>query len=237
MIIIPARLKSSRFENKILADILGIPMVIRTAQRVQSLDEVVIATDSHEVIKLAEQYNIKAIITNENHQSGTDRINEAANILNLSNDEVIVNVQADEPFIEPEVVQAVIDGVKNTSEDFVMVSCYKKISTELADDPNHVKVVVNNKNHATYFSRAKIPYNRDHYNNLDYYGHLGIYGFKKDSLNQFCSLQNSFLEDIEKLEQLRALSNNLPIKMIEVSSQSFGIDTKEDLQNALKIFG
>ena len=237
MIIIPARLKSSRFENKILADIMGLPMVIRTAKRVESLDRVVIATDSNEVIELAKQYNIEAVMTSEDHQSGTDRINEAAKVLALQNNEIIVNVQADEPFIEPEVVQAVIDGVKTNTNQFNMVSCYKLISSELADDPNHVKVITNSHNEAIYFSRAKIPYNRDHYHSVDYCGHLGIYGFTVESLNQFCLLNNSTFENIEKLEQLRAIENNLPIKMVQVSSKSFGIDTQEDLQNALKVFG
>jgi len=237
MIIIPARLKSSRFENKILADIMGLPMVIRTAKRVESLDRVVIATDSNEVIELAKQYNIEAVMTSEDHQSGTDRINEAAKILSLENNEIIVNVQADEPFIEPEVVQAVIDGVKTNLNQFNMVSCYKLISSELADDPNHVKVITNSHHEAIYFSRAKIPYNRDHYHSVDYCGHLGIYGFTVQSLDQFCLLHNSTLENIEKLEQLRAIENNLPIKMVQVSSKSFGIDTQEDLQNALEVFG
>jgi 3-deoxy-manno-octulosonate cytidylyltransferase (CMP-KDO synthetase) len=122
MIIIPARLKSSRFENKILVDIFGLPMVIRTAKRVEALDDVVIATDSQEVVDLANKYNIKAIMTSESHQSGTDRINEASNILGLKEDDIIVNVQADEPFIEPNVVQAVIDRVKSSTENFTMVS-------------------------------------------------------------------------------------------------------------------
>ncbi len=236
MIIIPARLKSSRFENKILADILGLPMVIRTAKQVQKLDEVVIATDSQEVMKIAKQYNIKAIMTSTNHQSGTDRINEAANLLDLNNDEIIINVQADEPFIEPEVVQSVINKIKDLKEDFTMVSCYKKISSQLADDPNHVKVVLDNNNNAIYFSRLKIPYHRDNNSNQTYNGHLGIYGFVKSSLNEFCNFKQSSLENIEKLEQLRALHYNRAIKMVEVQSKSFGIDTKEDLQNALKIF-
>ena len=158
MIIIPARLKSSRFENKILVDILGLPMVIRTAKRVESLDEVVIATDSNEVIDLAYKYNIKAILTSEQHQSGTDRINEAANKLNLSSDDIVINVQADEPFIEPNVVQAVINKIKSSDEKFTMVSCYKEINSELADDSNHVKVVLDDNNNAIYFSRSKIPY-------------------------------------------------------------------------------
>jgi 3-deoxy-manno-octulosonate cytidylyltransferase (CMP-KDO synthetase) len=240
MIIIPARLKSSRFENKILADILDLPMVIRTAKQVSSLDNVVIATDSQKVINLAKSYNIKAIITSINHQSGTDRINEAVNKLDLKDDEIIINVQADEPFIELSVVKSVINDIKrlrNLKRDFIMSSCYKEISSNLADDPNHVKVVCNEFNDAIYFSRAKIPYNRDYYNETTTYkGHLGIYGFTKKSLNEFCKLNITEIENIEKLEQLRAIANNKKISMIKVVSKSFGIDTKEDLKNALKVF-
>jgi len=237
MIIIPARLNSSRFENKILANILGLPMVIKTAKRVEKLDSVVIATDSQEVIELAKQHNIKAIMTSSKHQSGTDRINEAANLLQLDDDTIVINLQADEPFIEPEVVQAVIDEVRRLQDnEFTMVSCYKEITSEIADDPNHVKVICDDNGVAIYFSRAKIPYHRDHYENKKYKGHLGIYGFTKKSLNDFCLLESSFLEQTEKLEQLRAISNNKPISMVQVQSKSFGIDTKEDLENALKIF-
>ncbi|MEA3498572.1 MAG: 3-deoxy-manno-octulosonate cytidylyltransferase [Campylobacterota bacterium] len=238
MIIIPARLNSSRFENKILVDILGLPMVIRTAKRVESLDEVVIATDSQEVVELAKQHDIKAVMTSTSHQSGTDRINEAVNILGLSDDEIVVNVQADEPFIEPDVVQAVINRVVELKKQtFTMVSCYKDISSNLADDPNHVKVVCDENSDAIYFSRSKVPYHRDHYDDTLYKGHLGIYGFTKSSLNYFCSLESSILEETEKLEQLRVISNNNKINMVKVESRSFGIDTKEDLQHALKIFG
>ncbi|NVJ52628.1 MAG: 3-deoxy-manno-octulosonate cytidylyltransferase [Campylobacteraceae bacterium] len=239
MIIIPARLNSSRFENKILVDILGLPMVIRTAKQVSSLDKVVIATDSQEVIDLAKEHGFDAVMTSSEHQSGTDRINEAVNKLNLKEDEVIVNVQADEPFIEEDVIKAVInrvEKVKEENEDVMITSCYKKISSELADDPNHVKVVLDEHKNAIYFSRAKVPYHRDHYENSQYYGHLGIYGFTKKSLNSFCSLNSSTLENIEKLEQLRAIDNGHKIAMVEVQSKSFGIDTQEDLKNALKIF-
>lgn len=237
MIIIPARLKSSRFENKILVDILGLPMVIKTAKQVESLDDVAIATDSSEVIELAAKHGIKAVMTKESHQSGTDRINEAAELLGLNENDVIVNVQADEPFIEPEVVKAVIDRVKQRKDEkFNMVSCYKKISSELADDPNHVKVLLNSIGDAVYFSRSKIPYHRDHYASASYNGHLGIYGFTKKSLNKFCSLPMADMENIEKLEQLRAINNALTINMVEVESKSFGIDTQEDLNNALRIF-
>jgi len=239
MIIIPARLNSSRFANKILVDILGLPMVIKTAKQVSSLDKVVIATDSQEVIDLAKEHGFEAVMTSSSHQSGTDRINEAVNILELDDDEVIVNVQGDEPFIEPEVIQAVINRVKKVkenTEDIMITSCYKEISSDLADDPNHVKVILDENSNAIYFSRAKIPYHRDHYDNSSYCGHLGIYGFTKKSLNDFCKLAPSKLEKIEKLEQLRALDNGHKIAMVKVKSKSFGIDTEEDLKNALKLF-
>ena len=239
MIIIPARLNSSRFANKILVDILGLPMVIKTAKQVSSLDKVVIATDSQEVIDLAQEYGFDAVMTSSEHNSGTDRINEAVNKLNLDENEIIVNVQADEPFIEKEVVQAVIDRVskvKENNEDIMIVSCHKEISSELADDPNHVKVILDENSNAIYFSRAKVPYHRDHYENSLYNGHLGIYGFTKKSLNKFCSLKESKLENIEKLEQLRAIDNGYEIAMVKVESKSFGIDTQEDLNNALRIF-
>ncbi len=239
MIIIPARLNSSRFANKILVDILGLPMVIKTAKQVSSLDKVVIATDSQEVIDLAKEHGFDAVMTSSDHQSGTDRINEAVNKLNLDDNEIIINVQADEPFIETEVVQAVINRVKKVNEDnedVMIVSCHKQISSELADDPNHVKVVLDENTNAIYFSRAKVPYHRDHYENAIYNGHLGIYGFTKKSLNNFCSLSPSKLESVEKLEQLRAIDNGNIIAMVKVESKSFGIDTQEDLDNALKIF-
>ena len=112
----------------------------------------------------------------------------------------------------------------------------KEINSQSADDPNLVKVVINNLEEAIYFSRAKIPYHRDGDENSTYFGHLGIYGFTKKSLNKFCSLNSSKLENIEKLEQLRAIDNGYKIAMVEVNSKSFGIDTKEDLEKALKIF-
>ena len=236
MIIIPARIGSSRFPNKVLADVGGLPMVIRTAKAVENIDKVAIATDSQEVVEMAKSYGIEAIMTSIHHNSGTDRIFEAAQKLNLADDEVIVNVQGDEPFIEEEVVRAVFDlTVKNKNNTKVMMnSCYKLMQSPEADDPNIVKLVTSSDNLALYFSRAKIPYPRDHHFNA-YKGHLGIYGFTKKSLELFCKLSPAPLEDIEKLEQLRALYHNFNISMVEVQTKSFGIDTIEDLENALKV--
>ncbi len=237
MIIIPARIGSSRFPNKVLADIAGLPMVIRTAKAVENIDKVAIATDSQEVLDIAKKYNITAIITSTEHNSGTDRIYEAAQKLNLSDDEVIINVQGDEPFIEEAVVKAVFDlTTKNKHNKKIMMnSCYKLMNHPEADDPNIVKLVTTDENLALYFSRAKIPYPRDHHFN-EYKGHLGIYGFTKKSLETFCKLTPAPLEDIEKLEQLRALYHGYEISMVEVESKSFGIDTPDDLENALKIY-
>ena len=119
-------------------------------------------------------------------------------------------------------------------EALMMVSCYKRIPPSFADDPNHVKVIMDHEGYAIYFSRSKIPYDREEH--LDYFGHLGIYGFTRETLANFCALGSSPLEDIEKLEQLRALYYGEKIAMVEVESQSFGIDTQEDLEKALKMF-
>ena len=235
MIIIPARIGSSRFPNKVLADIGGMPMVVRTAKAVQDIDDVVIATDSQEVIEVSSKYKIKAIMTSSEHKSGTDRIYEAAQKLGLKQDEVIINVQGDEPFIEIEVIREIynLSNKNKNRQGILMNSCYKTISNPEADDPNIVKVITDEKDLALYFSRAKIPYPRDHHFN-DYKGHLGIYGFTMRSLGTFCKLSSAPLENIEKLEQLRTLYHGYKIAMTEVTTKSFGIDTPEDLEKALK---
>ncbi len=233
MIIIPARLASTRFPNKILANIHGLPMVIATAKRVQNLDDVAIAADTEEVVTLAHDYGFKAILTSQNHQSGTDRINEAASKLSLTEDEIIVNVQADEPFIEEAVVKSVIERAKKT--DAMITSACKKIDLSHVKDPNLVKVILNAHGNAIYFSRSAIPYDREG-GFEGYFGHLGIYAFRKKSLETFCALPYAPIEHIEKLEQLRAIYHGYSIAMVEVESQSFGIDTKEDLERALTFF-
>ena len=235
MIIIPARIGSSRFPNKVLADISGMPMVVRTAKAVEDIDDVVIATDAQEVIDIAQTHGIKAVMTSEHHQSGTDRIYDAAQSLGLQEDEIIINVQGDEPFIETEVVQTIYDLTKQNrdNERIMMNSCYKVITNPEADDPNIVKVVTDEEDIALYFSRAKIPYPRDHHFDA-YKGHLGIYGFTLRSLRDFCALTPAPLESIEKLEQLRALYHGYEVAMIEVNTESFGIDTPEDLEKAIK---
>jgi 3-deoxy-manno-octulosonate cytidylyltransferase (CMP-KDO synthetase) len=237
MIIIPARLASTRFPQKVLADIGGLPMVVRTAKRVEHLGRVVVAADDETILSTCKKHNIEAMLTSDTHKSGTDRINECANLLNLEDDELVINIQADEPFIEPEVVEALIkrlESLKNNHEDFIMGSCYNAINADAATDANLVKVVLDEQHNAIYFSRSLIPYNRS--GSATYFGHIGIYGFTKKSLNDFCALSDAPIEDIEKLEQLRAIYHGKKITMVKVASTGFGIDTVEDLQRAKEIF-
>ncbi len=230
MIIIPARIASTRFPKKILHCIDGIPMVIRTAMQAKNIDEVVIATDSQEVIDIAKKYGFDAVLTNTMHKSGTDRVNEAAAILGLAEDEIVINLQADEPFIESDVIQKVYElTYKNIRNDKVMMnSTYKKVAFTDENDPNMVKVILDAADMALYFSRSLIPYPRSSIDTLNI--HLGIYGFSKRMLERFCSLAHAPLEDIEKLEQLRALYHGYSVAMVEVESQSIGIDTPKDLE-------
>lgn len=237
MIIIPARLASSRFPQKVLADIGGLPMVVRTAKKVAHLDRVVVAADDESIIKICKEFGVEAMLTSTTHKSGTDRIHECATLLNLDDDEIIVNVQADEPFIEPNVVEVLMEKLKilqEKNEPFIMGSCYNAINAESAEDPNLVKVVMDDENNAVYFSRSLIPYNRS--GRANYFGHIGIYGFSKKSLHEFCNLSDAPIEDIEGLEQLRAIYHQKKITMLKVSSTGFGIDTKEDLERAIEIF-
>ncbi len=232
MIIIPARIKSSRFPNKVLADIGGLPMVIKSAFIAKNVDDVVIATDSYDVVDVAKKFNIKAIMTKESHNSGTDRVNECAEILGLSENETVINMQADEPFLEEEILIQLKERMKS---DKFMASCYKVITQHDSFDPNVVKVVVDDESNAIYFSRSKIPFDRDEVG-VKYFGHLGVYGFKRTTLREFCNFKSCELENIEKLEQLRAIYYGKKISMIKVESRSFGIDTLEDLERAKEKF-
>jgi len=236
MIIIPARVESSRFPNKVLADIDGLPMVIRTAKAVEDIDRVLIATDSKDVIDVAKSSGFDAVMTSSSCSSGTDRIYEAATKLGVNDDEIIINVQADEPFIEDSVVKTLYDLTKEYADDerVIATTLYKLVDYTHAKSPNLVKVVTSIDGKALYFSRALIPYDRDASRDK-FKAHLGLYGFTYKKLKAFCQMGNSYLEDIEKLEQLRVLENGYQIAIKEVVSHSFGIDTKEDLERALKM--
>lgn len=232
MIVIPARLKSTRFENKILADINGVPMFIKTASNAKKVDDVLIAVDDIKIQEIAKQYGFEAIMTKQTHQSGTDRINEAVSKLNLKDDEIIINLQGDEPFFEIENLVK-FKSFANTSikNGSFMASAYKFVGEDEAKNPNLVKVITDSFNNAIYFSRSLIPYPRENFST--YKGHIGLYAYSVKSLREFCEFSESDLEKTEKLEQLRALTNAKKIAMCELQTKSIGIDTKEDLDLAL----
>ena len=235
MIIIPARLASTRMPNKILREINGVPMFVATARRVSAAGEVAIAADDEGVVQIAQKFGFKAVMTSPAHQSGTDRINEAAGILGVKDSEIIINVQADEPFIEPENIVKFREFCEKNAERAFMFSCFKFVGSELADDKNLVKVVTDDAGYALYFSRSRIPFDRAPFD--AYKAHLGIYGYSAANLKRFCLFAPSTLENTEKLEQLRALSNGEKILMLEVQSDSIGIDCEDDLQRARAKFG
>lgn len=236
MIIIPARLKSTRFNEKILCDIKGLPMFVATAKRVSAVDSVCVAVDNEKVLEIAHSHGLKAVLTSDKHESGTDRINEACEILGLSSEELIINVQADEPFIEPEnIAKFKLFAASCLEKDAFMASCFKKSDSKSCEDANLVKVVTDKDGFALYFSRAKIPFEREIYS--EFKAHLGIYAYSVRALREFCAFKSSNLERSEKLEQLRALENGKKIKMLEITTKSIGIDSVKDYEKAMGIFG
>ncbi len=231
-IVIPARLNSTRLKEKVLIEINGIPMVIHVAQRasLSSAKNVVIATDDKKIADVAQHYNFQSVMTRKNHLSGTDRCLEASEIKEWSDQEIIVNVQADEPLIDPLLIDLLATNITEGNSEYV-TACSKFKSFKEFTNPNYVKVVLDINSNALYFSRSAIPYSSstDFSNNYAFH-HLGIYAYRLNTLKKFCSFSISNLEKIEKLEQLRALSNNLKLKVLPYDGSPIkGVDTLEDL--------
>ncbi len=245
VVIIPARLSSSRLPRKVILDICGKPMiqhVYERAKKAKNIDEVYIAVDSEEVENVCKTFTSNIIMTSKEHESGTDRLAEAVKNIDAEN---IINVQGDEPLIEPELITKLVSSLENS--DIPMVSAMNKIkTTEELKSPNAVKVTVDNNSNALYFSRSIIPHHRDeweslinHHENipepLRFYKHIGIYGYKKDFLIDYSKMEQTYLERLEKLEQLRVLENGFQIKMIETKYESMGVDSSNDLKNVNKL--
>ena len=231
LIVIPARYSSSRFPGKPLALIDDLPMVVRVynqAIKCKNADKVIIATDDERIFNCVKDYNCNVEMTNTNHKSGTDRVAEVALRYDF---DIIVNVQGDEPFISPIVIDTSIEILKNNFNADISTPVKKITDENEIDNSNVVKVVFSEDNYALYFSRSSIPFHRENNAEKNFYKHIGLYAFKKDSLQKFVNLKESRLEKIEKLEQLRALENNLKIKVFETDYESIGIDTPEDLEN------
>jgi len=233
--IIPARHQSSRFPGKPLADILGRPMiwhVFERARQCTTLSSVVLATDDDRIRSAAQKLDIPVVMTRADHPSGTDRVLEAAEKLELNADAVIVNIQGDEPALEPAMLTELVYPFHQP--DIQVTTLARKIKADEAKNPDLVKVVFAADHRALYFSRSAIPCHRNA-TTSHYYGHVGIYALRMSTLKKFVSLKQSCLEVIEGLEQLRLLENNIPIQIVETQHQSIGVDRPEDIETVAKI--
>jgi 3-deoxy-manno-octulosonate cytidylyltransferase (CMP-KDO synthetase) len=226
--IIPARLASTRLARKVLREIAGQPMIARVyeaAKKSPLLEDVIIATDSDEVMQFAQARGWKAQMTSDRHRSGTDRVYEVAQRVAA---DVYVNIQGDEPLARPEHLDALLGPMRDPR---VMVSTIKTpCPPEDVGNPNAVKVVTALDGRALYFSRSTIPFDRDRTGNVRYFKHLGFYAYRRAALDRFCNLPESKLEAAERLEQLRFLDNGIDIYVAETPFNTVGVDTEEDLR-------
>jgi 3-deoxy-manno-octulosonate cytidylyltransferase (CMP-KDO synthetase) len=225
--VIPARLESTRLSRKMLREIAGEPLVGRVYNAVRSsalLADVIIATDSQEILAFCQSRRWNARMTSPTHRSGTERVHE---ISIVEQADVFINVQGDEPLARPEQISSLLDIMQNPA---VQVGTLKTpAATADLENPNAVKVVTDKAGRALYFSRATIPYDRDG-SHPSYFKHLGFYAYRKPALDRFCALPESSLEKSERLEQLRFLENGIDIYVGETPFDSIGVDTEEDLQ-------
>lgn len=236
--VIPARYASTRFPAKLMQDLGGKTVILRTYEAALStklFDDVFVVTDSDIIFEEIVSNGGKAIRSIKEHESGSDRIAEAVQNLDV---DIVVNVQGDEPFIDIDPLEKVIEVFKNDSARQVdLASVMREIKDEAEiNNPNNVKVVVAQNGFALYFSRSVIPYPREKNVGVRYFQHIGIYAFRKQALLDFYSLPMQSLEASEKLEQLRYLEFGKRIKMVETTHVGIGIDTPEDLEKARKMF-
>ncbi len=240
-VVIPARYASTRLPGKPLLDIAGKPMVVRVAEQAtkSGASEIIIATDFEKIVSVAQAHNLKAVLTRIDHASGSDRIAEVAQKLAWADDEIVVNVQGDEPLIDPELIKEVAEHLAD-SKDAVMATACHAIHDEASFlNPNIVKVVMDAHGNALYFSRAPIPYPRDeiYKANIQAYRHIGIYAYRVGFLKNYAQLSVTELEKIESLEQLRVLHHGYKIGVtITANAPASGVDTQEDLDYVRSVF-
>lgn len=238
--IIPARYHSNRFEGKPLALILGKPMIQRVYERAKTvslLSRVVVATDDERIADCIKGFGGEVVMTSPDHASGSDRLAEAAAILDIPEQDVVVNIQGDQPLFPAEVVEQVAGPLLEDPALPMSTLIYKIIRPEEIDDPNHVKTVFDCHGNALYFSRSPIPFQRDPEDKgmPTYYKHLGFYAYRKGFLMTFVGLPEGEWERFEKLEQLRALEYGYTIKVVLTEYDSVEVDTEEDLRRVEEI--
>jgi 3-deoxy-manno-octulosonate cytidylyltransferase (CMP-KDO synthetase) len=232
--VIPARLASTRLPRKMLRQIAGQTLLGRVCEGVRSsplLSDVIVATDSDEIMQVCRQHGWNARMTSPSRRSGTERVREISDSVAA---DVYLNIQGDEPLTRAEHIAALLLLMKDTN---IQVGTLKTpASSEDINNPNAVKVVTDAAGRALYFSRATIPYDRDG-GNPGYFKHLGFYAYRKAALDRFCALPESSLEHSERLEQLRFLENGISIHVAETPYDTVGVDTEEDLRRVEKILG
>jgi 3-deoxy-manno-octulosonate cytidylyltransferase (CMP-KDO synthetase) len=230
--VIPARLASTRLPRKMLRQIAGQTLIAHVYYGVRSsrlLDDVIVATDSDEILQVCGQQGWNARMTSAKHRSGTERVHEVSNSVAA---DVYLNVQGDEPLTRAEHIAALLDLMRDPN---VQVGTLKTpAAPEDINNPNAVKVVTEARGRALYFSRATIPFDRDGANPR-YFKHLGFYAYRKAALDRFCALPESSLERSERLEQLRFLENGIPIHVVETPYDTVGVDTEEDMRRVEEI--
>lgn len=235
--VIPARFASSRFPGKALVEIAGKPMIQHVFERASMArypTRVVIATDDRRIYAAARAFGAPVRMTRDDHPSGTDRVAEVAS---AEDADVVINIQGDEPLIDPAAIDAAILGLLD-DRDVPMATLAKRIENpEEIDNPNVVKVVTDFKGNAIYFSRCPIPFARGERVPGLHYKHVGLYVYRRDFLLGYSSLPAGPLERAERLEQLRALENGYRIRVVETEYESLGVDTPADLERVTKLFG
>ena len=233
--VIPARYSSTRLPGKPLKEICGVPMICRVWQRAslaKSVADVIVATDDERIFNAVEKFSGRAIMTRADHKTGTDRLAEVAE--KFPDVDIIVNVQGDEPLIEPALIDELV--AEFVDENLQMAT----VATEMTDEaefknPNNVKVVIDRNNDALYFSRALIPYPRNA-GKSKIFKHIGIYAYRRKFLLDYAKMEPTPLEQSESLEQLRALENGFKIRVIKSSYRFIGVDTEEDLKLVNEIY-
>lgn len=237
--IIPARMASTRLPGKPLLDIAGVPMVVRVAQRAAAsgADRVVVACDDAAVAGVCAQHDVEVVMTRSDHASGSDRLAEAAELLKLADDALVVNVQGDEPLIEPALIDAVAQQLADAPWADMASACHLISDSAEISNPNVVKVVLAKDQRALYFSRSGIPFDRDGSKASACYRHVGIYAYRAVFLKAFPQLQAAPCEQAESLEQLRALwhGHQIAMHICAADTVAIGVDTAEDLERVRKL--
>lgn len=232
--LIPARYAATRFKGKLMAELGGKTVITRTYESTvatELFDEVIVVTDSDIIFKEITSHGGKAVMSKQEHESGSDRIAEAAKDMDI---DIVVNVQGDTPFVKKDPLEKLLLQFGDSTVQVGSLMQELK-EQQFIEDPNYVKVAVDTNHNALFFSRSVIPYPRNKNINITYYEHIGVYAFRKEALLNFTAWPVSPLEDAEKIECLRYLENGIPIRMVITDYMGVEIDTPEDLERATKL--